>query len=58
MAAAESSTESVDGVSLKDVFEQGFLLHSQIESDDEPSTSEVLQVIFCLVIRDNNNVLK
>lgn len=53
MAAAECSAESVDGVSLKDVFEQGFLLHSQIENDNEPSTSEVLQVIFCLVIRDN-----
>lgn len=40
MAAAERSDE---GTSLKDVFEQGFLLHSQIEDDDEPSTSEAFQ---------------
>ena len=46
MAAAERSDE---GTSLKDVFEQGFLLHSQIEDDDEPSTSEAFQVIFSLV---------
>lgn len=35
-----------DGVSLKDAFEQGFLLHSQLEDDDEPSSSEVFQVMF------------
>lgn len=40
MAAAECADET----SLKDVFEQGFLLHSQIEEGDEPSNSEVFQV--------------
>ena len=33
-----------EGVSLKEVFDQGFLLHSQLEDDDEPSSSEVFQV--------------
>ena len=50
MAAAECSDE---GTSLKDVFEQGFLLHCQIEDNDEPSTSEAYQVIFTLVTVNN-----
>lgn len=37
MAAAEEES------SLKDVFEQGFLLHCQIEDSDEPSSSEAFQ---------------
>ncbi|CAH3190928.1 unnamed protein product [Porites evermanni] len=37
MAAAEEE------YSLKDVFEQGFLLHCQIEDSDEPSNSEGFQ---------------
>ena len=40
MAAAD------DRSSLKDVFEQGFLLHYQIEESDEPSKSEAFQVVF------------
>ena len=32
--------------SLRDTFEQGFILHSQLEDDDEPSSSEIFQVIF------------
>lgn len=39
MAAAEEES------SLKDVFEQGFLLHCQIEDSDEPSSSEAFQVV-------------
>ena len=39
MAAADG------GCSLKDVFEQGFLLHCQIEDSDEPSNSEAFQVV-------------
>lgn len=39
MAAAEEES------SLKDVFEQGFLLHCQIEDSDEPSNSEAFQVV-------------
>ena len=34
-----------EGTSLRDIFEQGFILHSQLEDDDEPSSSEIFQVI-------------
>ena len=34
-----------EGTSLRDIFEQGFILHSQLEDDDEPSLSEIFQVM-------------
>ena len=34
-----------EGTSLRDIFEQGFILHSQLEDDDEPSSSEIFQVM-------------
>ena len=42
MAAAESSK----ALSLGDIFEQGFVLHCEIEDDDGSSTSEICQVFF------------
>lgn len=51
MAAAECQNE---GPSLKDVFEQGFFLHGQIEDSDEPSNSEVFQVVFSCFIWCNS----
>ena len=41
------AAENVDkGISLRDIFEQGFILHGQLEEDDEPSSSEMFQVMF------------
>ena len=40
MAAAESSK----ALSLGDIFEQGFVLHCEIEDDNGSSTSEIFQV--------------
>lgn len=40
--AAENVEE---GTSLRDIFEQGFILHTQLEDDDEPSSSEIFQVM-------------
>ena len=42
MAAAESSK----ALSLGDIFEQGFVLHCEIEDDDGSNTSEIFQVFF------------
>lgn len=44
MAAAER----VEAIPLREIFEQGFVLHCQIEDDDEPSTSEIFQVFLKL----------
>ena len=40
--AAENVEE---GTSLRDIFEQGFILHGQLEDDDAPSSSEMFQVM-------------
>lgn len=41
------AAENVDaGISLRDIFERGFILHGQLEDDDEPSSSEIFQVMF------------
>ena len=35
-----------EGTSLRDIFQKGFILHSQLEDYDEPSSSEIFQVMF------------
>ena len=47
MAAA---SESNDEDSVRGVFEQGFLLHCQIEDDEAPSNSDAFQVFFLVLL--------
>ena len=53
MAAAE---ECSDERSLKTVFEEGYLLHGQIENDETPSNSDVFQVFPLFVLKTDDQM--